>query len=167
MFKFSRTPYPVKLCLCFVPFLSIDDLIDIFNPSGIDIIHKEVLKGTEVILSCMVTGLTQNLDTFKWYDSHGFLLDNSLTDYGIDLSPLDDEFNNQTMELTVPSFRNTEDTFYTCKVSSAEHGNDTFEANVSLCVYSTFHFNSRRFCRITNYTGLVHIPGERRIRYRR
>ena len=120
-------------------------LIDTFNPSAIDVTHKEVLKGTEVILPCTVTGLTRNLDEVKWYDNHGLLLDHRVTDYGRDLYPLDDEFDSQTTELTVPSSKNTEDTFYTCEVWSSEHGKDTYKANVSLCVYSTFKLNSRGF----------------------
>ena len=88
--------------------------------SGVQPINKEVEISTEATVSCVVTGITQQLDTVVW------------TKDGTDVTTLTEDnsyvvsagtygSNSQTTTLTVKAKVNTADSKYTCVITSNEH----------------------------------------------
>ena len=76
-------------------------------------------------LSCVVTGLTRQLDSVKWEkpNSEGVITDGT-DGYKIDVGTYNDDTNSQTTVLTLPkSLTETGNQFYyTCIIQSTEHG---------------------------------------------
>ena len=98
---------------------------------------KEVQANTEATLSCVVTGLTQVLDTVVWKkgDVDVTTLDDFDTNYVKDDGILNG--NSQKTTLQVKDVGNT-DTDYKCIVTSDEHGQTDVERTVKMDVFSEF-----------------------------
>ena len=100
-------------------------------------INKEVLAGTDTSISCVISGITQQLDNVVW------------TKDGTDVTTLteDDSYvvsagtygsNSQTTTLTVKAAVNTADSTYTCVITSNEHQETNKPTSVTLNVFSKF-----------------------------
>ena len=95
--------------------------------------NKEVLFGTETVLSCVVTGLLAQLDTVTWEDGTAKSITNSMTDYEVDEGSYDAEKRTQTTTLTVKDGVNTRDSVYKCVLT---RGEKTRKTAVNLKIFS-------------------------------
>ena len=100
-------------------------------------INKEVLAGTDTSISCVISGITQQLDNVVW------------TKDGTDVTTLSEDnsyvvsagtygSNSQTTTLTVKAAVNTADSTYTCVITSNEHRETNKPTSVTLNVFSKF-----------------------------
>ena len=86
-------------------------------------------SGTLVTISCVVTGITKQLDGVVWKRAGTDVMILSETDYAVSEGSYDSVSNSQTTTLTVQANANIADTIYTCAIDSNEHGvtnKDTF-----------------------------------------
>ena len=86
--------------------------------------HSEVLKDTVAEISCVVNGLTKQLEAVSWKNSDGSITHGTdvTTDYQIEDGSYIPGSNSQTTVLTIPAIKNTADALYTCVIQSDEHG---------------------------------------------
>ena len=102
-------------------------------------INIEVEISTEATISCVVTGITQQLDAVVW------------TKGGADVTTLSEDnsyvvsagtygSNSQTTTLTVKAAVNTADSTYTCVITSNEHQETNKATIVTLNVFCKFIF---------------------------
>ena len=95
-------------------------------------------RGTDTTISCIVTGISRQLDTVKW------------TKGGTDVTTLTEDnsyvvsagtysSNSQTTTLTVKAAVNTADSTYTCVITSNEYQETNKETLVSLNVFGKSH----------------------------
>ena len=102
--------------------------------SEIEAVSKEVEIRTDATLSCIINGITQQLDTVVW------------TKDGTDVTTLTEDnsyvvsagtygSNSQTTTLTVKAAVNTADSTYTCVITSNEYQESNKETPVSLDVF--------------------------------
>ena len=87
--------------------------------SAVEAKNSEVLANTDATISCVVTGLTKQLDKVAWKNSDGEIF-NGKDGYKIVEGQLQGE--SQTTILTVPAAKNTADAVYTCVIQCDEHG---------------------------------------------
>ena len=97
--------------------------------------NKEVEENSEAVISCVVTGLTQELDSVSWTNSTGSAL--SGDDYVIDDGSYDS--GSQTTTLTVIA-RVTSDSTFSCVVTSSEWDYTDTTTSVTLNVYGKIYF---------------------------
>ena len=73
-------------------------------------------------ISCVVNGLTRQLDAVVWKNSDGAITHGTdvANDYQIEEGSHGS--NSQTTVLTIPATKNTADAVYTCVIQSVEHG---------------------------------------------
>jgi hypothetical protein len=91
--------------------------------SGVAAKNSEVLKDTEAKISCVVTGLTKQLDKVTWKKpTSGDVINNGDDGYKIEVGTYQKDDNSQTTILTVPADKNTADAVYTCVIQCDEHG---------------------------------------------
>ena len=81
---------------------------------------SEVLKDTAATISCVVTGLTKQLEAVAWKNSDGLITHGTdvTTDYQIEEGSYIPGSNSQTTVLTIPATKNTADAVYTCVIQS-------------------------------------------------
>ena len=115
--------------------------------SALNAKHSEVLIGTQATISCVITGLTKELDKVTWEkpNSGGRITDNT-DGFVIDVGTYNAENNSQTTVLTIPGAQNTADASYTCVIQSEEHGKQSEQIEVmskmfSECISFTFKLN--------------------------
>ncbi|XP_063690850.1 uncharacterized protein LOC134823350 [Bolinopsis microptera] len=80
-------------------------------------VHKEQLKGTQAMVSCVITGLTEALDKVEWrkkVDDSIIQVDNG-DGFSIDTGTYDT--GTQTTTLTVPDSQTNEDKIYKCIIT--------------------------------------------------
>ena len=95
--------------------------------------NKEVETGTDTTISCVITGITQQLDAVVWRKS------------GTDVTTLAGSYyvvsagsygsNTQTTTLTVKAAANTADSSYICAITSTEYLVNNRETAVALEVF--------------------------------
>ena len=97
-------------------------LVRKFVISAVQAKHSEVLKDTVAEISCVVNGLTKQLEAVVWKNSVGPITHGTdvANDYQIEEGSYGS--NSQTTVLTIPATKNTEDAVYTCVIQSDEHG---------------------------------------------
>ena len=98
--------------------------------------NSEVLKDTQATISCVVKGLTKQLDTVAWQKSGDVDINNGQDGYVIADGTYDLGTNSQTTVLTIPAAENTADQVYTCVITSTEHGETAHKTNVISNVFS-------------------------------
>ena len=106
------------------------------HTSGVEAKHSEVKDNTATTISCVVTGLTKQLDGVKWkMPDSGDVIVHDADNYTIDDGS--DKFadGTQTTTLTIPGKLNTKDSVYMCEIQSDEHGKTT-ESPESIAVNS-------------------------------
>ena len=101
--------------------------------------HSEVLKNTAATISCIVTGLTKQLDAVTWEkpNSGGKITDGT-EGYYIDVGTYQDEFNSQTTILTVPAAANGADAVFSCVITASEYGVLETRTAVKSVVFSKY-----------------------------
>ena len=85
----------------------------------------EVFTNTSAQLSCVVTGLTRQLDSVKWEKPNsGGVITDGTDGYKIDVGTYNDDTNSQTTVLTVPGPLMVPEHLsnYSCVIQSEEHG---------------------------------------------
>ena len=97
---------------------------------------------TQAMISCVVNGLTRQLEDVVWTQPNGGgVITDGEDGYQIDVGTYLGDSNSQTTVLTVPADKNTDDAVYTCVIQSDEHGK-TAEApertEVKLNVFSEY-----------------------------
>ena len=82
-----------------------------------------MLKDSQATISCVVSGLTTQLDSVAWETSGGSPVTpgEGAEDFKIDLGTYQPASNSQTTILTVPGTSNGADAAYNCVITSAEH----------------------------------------------
>ena len=104
--------------------------------SGVQPINKEVLAGTDAVISCVISGITQQLDAVVWTKDGTDVKSFSGSNYGV--SPGTYDSNSQTTTLTVKAAANTADSTYTCVITSEEHQETNKPTTVTLLVFCKF-----------------------------
>ena len=95
-------------------------------------------------ISCVVNGLTRQLDAVVWKNSDGAITHgtDAANDYQIEEGSHGS--NSQTTVLTIPATKNTADAVYTCVIQSEEHGKTSGseeEKTVNSNVFSEYLIN--------------------------
>ena len=101
--------------------------------------HSEVHKGTQATISCVVNGLTEQLDAVAWEKPN---LGGEITDgaegYQIDGGAYQEGSHSQTTILTVPAAKNVADAVFSCVITSNEHGKSVEKTAVKSAVFSKY-----------------------------
>ena len=109
--------------------------------SGVKALNSEVLKDTQATISCVVKGLTKQLDTVTWEKPGDVAINNGQGGYVIVTGTFDSSTKSQTTILTIPEAENTADKVYTCVITSSEHGITAQKTNVNSNVFSKYALN--------------------------
>ena len=116
----------------------------IFN-SAVEARHSELLKDTQATISCVVTGLTKQLDAVSWEKPNsGGAITHDVDGYQIDVGTYQDGSNSQTTILTVPSTANMVDAVFPCGITSDEHRKSAERFAVNSNVFSENNFPSSK-----------------------
>ena len=102
--------------------------------SAVTAVDKSPIVGTEVTISCIVNGITRQLDTVTWTKSDGSLITSGQD--GLTVDPGIFSGSSQTTTLTVAGPQNNQDTTYNCVVTSNELGITDKSTAVNLEVFS-------------------------------
>ena len=97
---------------------------------------SEVLKDAQATISCVVKGLTKQLDAVTWKKPGDVAINNGQGGYVIVTGTFDSSTKSQTTILTIPEAENTADKVYTCVITSNEHGITAQKTNVNSNVFS-------------------------------
>ena len=92
--------------------------------------NKEQLTGTDATISCIVGGLTKELDEVKWTQSDNTDIKSGQDVYMIDFGTFSGD--SQTTTLTVGADQNMVDETYECVVECIEHGKEAETTSVHL-----------------------------------
>ena len=95
-------------------------------------------QGTESVISCIITGITKQLDDVVWKKNGNPVSTISAEDF-VEVEGVYAN-NAQTTKLTVKSAEVTDDTVYTCVITSNEWLTTDKETAVPLNVYGEFWF---------------------------
>ena len=98
--------------------------------------NSEVLKDTQATISCVVKGLTKQLDTITWEKPGNVAITNGQDGYVIVAGTFDSSTKSQTTILAIPVSENTADKIYTCVITSNEHGITAQKTIVNSNVFS-------------------------------
>ena len=100
-------------------------------PTGVEAKHSEVRSEDPTTLECVVTGLTEALQSVSWKKPDGSVA----TGTGYTFNAGNYESGSQTTTLTIDQTAATDET-YTCVVSSSEHNIQNRETPVESKVFS-------------------------------
>ena len=95
--------------------------------------NQEIQKGSDAVLSCVVTGITEQLDDVEWRRDGTDVTTLSGSNYVISSGTYDS--NSQTTTLTVKAAANTADSTYTCVIASDEWLITNRQTPVSVTVF--------------------------------
>ena len=89
--------------------------MDKYTNSDVIAVDADVEFNTSAQLSCVVTGLTRQLDSVIWEKPNsGGVITDGTDGYKIDVGTYDDSINSQTTVLTVPASQVKADANFTC-----------------------------------------------------
>ena len=117
--------------------------VNVFFSTDVQPINKEVERGTDSTISCLVTGITKQLDGVVWTKDGTDVTTLSGSNYIV--SPGTYGSNSQTTTLTVKAAANTADSTYTCAIDSDEWLQTNKETTVNLEVFCEYILNLRNF----------------------
>ena len=109
-------------------------------------VNKEVEKDNDATISCIITGITQQLDTVVWTKDGTDVTTVPGSNYIV--SPGTYDSNSQTTTLTVKAAANTADSTYTCVITSDEWLQADQETTVNLEVFCKLCFTECHTVRI-------------------
>ena len=105
--------------------------------TGVEAKGIEVLTGTLATISCVVTGLTQALDSVSWEKPNdGGTINSNADGFIFDDGSQGFDGSSQTTTLTIPTNQNNADGTYKCVVTSNEHSKVDEETEVQSKVFS-------------------------------
>ena len=105
-----------------------------------------MLKDTPATISCVVTGLTKQLDAVGWEKPNsGGAVTHGTGGYEIATGTYQDGTHSQTTILTIPAAANGADTVFSCVITSNEHTKLAHKTAVSSNVFSKYAYT---FCRM-------------------
>jgi hypothetical protein len=105
--------------------------------SEVEAKHSEVLKDTQATISCVVSGLTKQLDDVGWEKPNsGGTITHDQEGYQIDQGTYQETSHSQTTILTIPIAENGADAVFTCVITSNEHKKTADKTNVNSNVFS-------------------------------
>ena len=107
------------------------NLLHIF--SDVQPTNKEIESGTDATVSCIITGVTRQLDAVVWRKGGTDVTTLSGSNY--DVSAGTYSSNSQTTTLTVKAAANIADSTYTCDITSNEWLETNKQTNVILNVF--------------------------------
>ena len=107
---------------------------------------KEVESETDATISCVITGITQELDGVVWKKDGTDVTTLSGSNYVV--SPGSYGSNSQTTTLTVKAVANTADSTYTCVITSDEWEKTNQETNVALELFCKYGSRKKYFCQV-------------------
>ena len=93
-------------------------------------------SGTDATVSCVISGITQQLDAVVWRKSGTDVTTLSGSNYVVSAGTYGS--NSQTTTLTVKAAANTADSTYTCLITSNEWLVTNRQTNVLLDVFGTY-----------------------------
>ena len=92
---------------------------------------------SQATISCVISGLTKQLDTFLWEKpSDAGAITHDVDGYEIDKGSYNSGSYSQTTVLTIPADKNTADSVYTCVITSNEHAVSAARTDVHSNVFS-------------------------------
>ena len=98
-----------------------------------------MLNHTQTTISCVVTGLTKQLDAVKWEKPHsGDVITNGTEGYRIDIGTYQEGSYSQTTILTVPAAANKADATFSCVITAAEYEELNTKTAVNSNVFSEY-----------------------------
>ena len=110
-----------------------------FYLSAIQEKHSEVLIKTAATISCVVTGLTKQLNTVKWEKPNsGGVITDGTEEYHIDIGTYQEGSYSQTTILTVPAAANKADATFSCVIKAAEYEELNTKTAVRSNVFSEY-----------------------------
>ena len=116
-------------------------MILILDNSDVEAKNSEVLTNTQATISCVVSGITQQLNTVTWQKPGGTdTITHDVDGYLIEVGTYDSGTKSQTTILTIPADKNIADSVYTCVITSDEHGKSSNPTSVNSNVFSKFFF---------------------------
>jgi phosphoenolpyruvate synthase/pyruvate phosphate dikinase len=100
-------------------------------------VHKEVLKGSEATVSCIVGlfSMTRVVADLHWEKEDGTVITSQMTDFEVVEGTYHAQSNTQITTLTVKNGINTVDTAYKCAVGKGE---GTKKTSVHLNIFSKY-----------------------------
>ena len=104
--------------------------------------ESEVEINTSTNVSCVVYGLTRQLDSVKWEKPNsGGVITDGTDGYKIDVGTYEDDGHSGRQEsvLTIPASEVKADSNFTCVVESLEHGIDERKEDANLFVFSKYN----------------------------
>ena len=104
--------------------------------SGVQPVNKEVLTATDATISCVISGITRQLDSVVWRKGGTDVTSLSGSNYVVSVGTYSS--NAQTTTLTVTADVNTADTTYTCVITSNENQEINKPTIVTLNVFCKF-----------------------------
>ena len=111
----------------------------ILDNSDVEAKNSEVLTNTQATISCVVSGITQQLNTVTWQKPGGTdTITHNVDGYLIEVGTYDSGTKSQTTILTIPAVKNKADSAYTCVITSDEHGKSADPTSVNSNVFSKF-----------------------------
>ena len=128
----ERNIYLLSLTWCMIRInFNMTMVLSVIEPT-----NKEVETGTDATISCVVTGLTRQLDAVVWRKSGTDVTSLSGSNYVVSAGTYGS--NSQTTTLTVKAAANTADSVFTCIITSNEHQETNKETAVTLDVFCKF-----------------------------
>ena len=111
-----------------------------FSFTAVDPKGSEVLTGTPATISCVVTGLTKDLNGVAWQNANGDPITPGGGDGGYQIADgsYEPASNSQTTTLTVPGDLNEEDAVYSCVITCTEHGIADQKTAVNSNIFSKY-----------------------------
>ena len=104
--------------------------------SGVQPVNKEVLTATDATISCVISGITRQLDSVVWRKDGTDVTSLSGSNYVVSVGTYSS--NAQTTTLTVTADVNTADSTYTCVITSNENQEINKPTIVTLNVFCKF-----------------------------
>ena len=96
-----------------------------------------MVKNSQATISCVISGLTQQLDAVTWEKpDEGGVITHNVDGYEIVEGSYNSGSNSQTTVLTISADKNTADSVYTCIITSNEHAVSAAKTEVHSNVFS-------------------------------
>ena len=108
----------------------------VMTNSGVEANGSEVLTNTQATISCVVNGLTKQLDSVTWEKPGGVGITHNVDGFQVVEGTFDVGTKSQTTVLTIPAAQNAADSVFTCVITSAEHGQSSHKTDVNSNVFS-------------------------------
>ena len=98
--------------------MTISCIYNFYLFSVVQPINKEIESATEATISCVISGITRQLDAVVWRKDGNDVTTLSGSNYAVSAGTYGS--NSQTTTLTVKAAANTADSTYTCAITSDE-----------------------------------------------